>query len=280
MFAEYRNKQAEAVYSAQEIVKIDSIPSDAQRQDTDKDGIPDWEEILVGTDPKDAKSKDVTKSGSTVTKDLTQSKEKLEQIDIVSRDFFARYMELRQAGISKDKASQQELITKTAGNIVLPQIKLLKTTDIITKIDSSKEAVKQYGNDIGLIFKKYSISARNEAIIAKEALDKENPKILDELDPIIASYKNTLNALLKVTTPQTMLQIHLDLVNGVNGLIFTSELFKKSSIDPVSGLQAAGNYMRMAENFNSAFNAIRSYFTYLGITYTTQEAGIIFNSTQ
>ncbi|MEK7213556.1 MAG: thrombospondin type 3 repeat-containing protein [Patescibacteria group bacterium] len=280
VFAEYRNKKAKAIYSSTEIAKVDTISDDAQKQDSDGDSIPDWEEILLGTDPKDPKSKAVAGSKNTVTKDLTKTPEKLDQIDTVSREFFARYMELRQMGLSKDKTSQEDLALKTASGIVLPQSKVYKTSDILIKTDISKEVVKQYGNEVGIIFKKYSIKSRNEAVIAKDAMDKENPEILKEIDPIILSYKNILNNLLKVKAPQTMSQIHLDLVNSVSSLIFVAELLKKSGIDPIAGLQGTGGYLKAMEDFNSAFNAVKSYLTFLGITYTAQEGGIIFISNQ
>ena len=156
IFAEKRNKEAENVYVAPVQVSSDSSPSTVAAgatEDTDGDGVMDWEEILLGTDPKDPKSKEAKPTQGAVTADLTiTKKEELTPTDIISRDFFAKYMELRQLGMSNDEASQEQIAARTAGNIVLPQPKQYTLSDVLVKADDSKEAMRQYGNQISTVF--------------------------------------------------------------------------------------------------------------------------------
>ena len=264
VFAEYRNDKVENVYVAP--IAIDSVDTGASEIDNDGDGMKDWEEILLGSNPNDPKSKGSVAVKSSVTADLTKNPaEKLSPIDLVSRDFFARYMELRQIGISSDKANQEELAARTLGNIVLPQPNPYKINEIQTKTDDSKEAVEQYGSEIGAIFKTYGIKSRNEAVIAKEALEKDDMSLLKEIDPIIVSYKNIINALIKVEAPQAMATMHLDLVNGLNSALFLAQSFRNVESDPVAGLQATSYYQITEQSLGNALRAIKSYFTYLGI---------------
>ena len=275
VFAEYRNKQAENIYVAPEITSL--IDRSAQDLDTDGDGMKDWEEILVGTDPKDAKSKGSGSSSSSLVKDVTKTPaEKLEPIDQVSREFFARYMELRQLGISSDKLNQQDLVNKTIASIPSSEAKAYTSKEILVKTDISKEAVKQYGNEMASVFKKYVISSRNEGIIVKDAVQKGNPEILRELDPVIESYKNIVNGLLKIQAPMSMETLHLDLVNSINSVLFMMKLFRNTMADPLSGVQAASQYLIVQENFFDSLRAIQSYLTYLGITYQTSEPASYF----
>ena len=275
VFAEYRNKQAENIYVAPEVTSL--IDRSAQDLDTDGDGMKDWEEILVGTDPKDAKSKGSRSSSSSLVKDVTKTPaEKLEPIDQVSREFFARYMELRQLGISSDKLNQQDLVNKTIASIPSSEAKAYTSKEILVKTDISKEAVKQYGNEMASVFKKYVISSRNEGIIVKDAVQKGNPEILRELDPVIESYKNIVNGLLKIQAPMSMETLHLDLVNSINSVLFMMKLFRNTMADPLSGVQAASQYLIVQENFFDSLRAIQSYLTYLGITYQTSEPASYF----
>lgn len=266
VFAEYRNKQAEDIYQAKDLTaSTNDITTAPQEVDTDGDGSKDWEEILVGTNPNDPKSKPSTTKSSATT-DLTATPpEKLSQIDLVSRDFFARYMELRQLGASKDKASQEELARTTAGNISLSKPADYSIDEILTKSDTSNAAVIQYGNEISAIFKKYAIQSRNEAVITKESLDKEDPEILKEIDPIILSYKNIINSLIKVAAPQSMATMHLDLVNAMNGSLFVAQSLRNSDADAIKGVQAVVYYQVVSQQLYNAFSAIKSYFKYLGI---------------
>lgn len=274
VFAEYRNKQAENVYVAPEIVS--SVDRSAQDADTDNDGLKDWEEILLGSDPRDAKSKGNIKSAATVTKDVTKTTEKLEPIDLVSREFFARYLELRQVGLSGDQYSQQELVERTVNGIQLNEAKPYLTSEIKVKMDNSTESIKKYGNEIATVFKKFAIVSRNEGIIVKDASEKNDPKILEELDPVIESYRNIVNALLAVESPQIVSTMHLDLLNGMNSALFVTQSFRKSAVDPIVGLQATTQYLSASDKVIRAMTAIKSYLMYLGIAYSPSEPGVLF----
>ncbi len=270
LFNKYRNERTKALYVANEnksSVSISNVDlSSSSEEDSDNDGSKDWEEILVGTDPKNPKDKP-SSSKSVATADLTNksSQEKLDPMDLVSREFFARYMELRQSGTSKDKQNQESLAQRTAGNIVLSQPGKYELKDIITKPENDVESIKQYGKDITLIFQKNAVSARNEAVITKEAFESEDFEILKEIDPSIESYKKIVNSLLKLRVPKAVETLHLDLINSMNGSLFVAKSFRNSGTNPVEGIQAIQYYPVIQRSFYDSINAIRSYFKYLGI---------------
>lgn len=270
LFNKYRNERVKALYVANENKSSVSISntdlSSSSEEDSDNDGSKDWEEILVGTDPKNAKDKP-SSSKSVATADLTRksTQEKLEPIDLISREFFARYMELRQSGSSKDKQSQENLAQRTAGNIVLSQPGKYELKDIITKSENNTDSIKQYGKDISLIFQKNTIKARNEAVITKEAFETEDLEMLKEIDPSIESYKKIINSLLILKVPKTVETLHLDLINAMNGSLFVAKSFRNAGINPVEGVQAVQYYPVVQKNLYDAINAIKSYFKYLGI---------------
>lgn len=275
VFAEYRNRQAKSIYKAPE-VSASSLDTSAQYIDTDGDGVPDWEEVLVGTNPNDPKSKSTKATSTPTIKDLTKTTEKLDPIDVVSREFFARYMELRQLGISSDKLNQQELAQKTIDSIKFVEAKPYVMSDILVNTITSKESIKKYGNDMANVFKKYFVSSRNEGVIVKDALQKKDPEILKELDPVIESYKNIVSGLLKTEAPKSMGTMHLDLVNVMNSTLFVMQSFRKTMVDPIAGVQAMSQYLIVQKKFFDSLKAIQSYLIYSGITYTSSETGFFF----
>jgi len=264
-FVYAENKKEQVAYVAKDVVSADGTIVSPQEVDTDEDGSKDWEEILFGTNPNDPKSKPSATKAPVTSDVTTNATEKLEPIDIVSRDFFARYLELRQLGASKDKDSQEELAKTVAGNIVLSEPAKYVISEIQVKPDSGNAGVIKYGEEVSAIFKKYAINSRNEAVIAKESLEKEDTDILKEIDPSIKSYKNIINALIKVSVPQSMSLMHLDLVNAMNGSLFVAQSFRDSGANPVEGVQALSYYQVVEKNLYDAVTAIRSYFKYLGI---------------
>jgi hypothetical protein len=260
LVAEYRNKQAELVYN-----NISVSTSTIQNY---IEGSDDWKEILLASD----------KSGTSTVKDITkEQKESLTQTDIVARDFFSKFMVLRQTGTDQDKLSQADLVNQTVGKIMLVQSKVYTVKDgIVVKEDSSADSIRQYGNEIGYIFKKNITNSRNEAEIAKDSLQKEDPEILKEIDPIILSYKNILDELIKISTPSSILNSHLNLINSMSSAIFIAESLRKSNIDPISGIQAVSLYPTTAQRLSNVLIAIRDSIKSLAITYNYQEGGYIF----
>lgn len=295
--AEYRNKQVKkVVYNSIIATSTETLSAELQNIDSDADGLKDWEEVLLGTDPDNADTdgdkttdgkeaaagrnpliKGPNDSAKDTQKDATL-KQNLTQTDIVARDFFARYMELSQVGLTSDSSSQAELIGQVLKNgVVLSQPKVYMQKDILVSADSSAAAIRKYGNEMGAIFIKYhNSSVRNEMIIAKESVDQEDPEILKEIYPILASYKNILAALIKVSAPQSLAQNHLDFINALSILVFSAESMTKMDTDTLAGIQGSSVWLGGVTTLNKAFNGLKNSFAANGITYTKTETGSFF----
>jgi hypothetical protein len=295
--AEFRNLHTQkVVYSAPVTALANDISSDTQSLDTDKDGLKDWEEVLLGTDPKKADTDgDGTSDGQEViqnrnplvkgpndsTKQTVKAgaaKTELSPTEKLARNFFSQYMELAQSGYGDDADSQAALANQVIQNdMVITKPKTYTTTDIIVASDTSDAAVRTYANAVGELIKKYNDPKfRNELVIAKEALEKEDFSGLKELDPIISSYKNILNGLVKIPVPLTLADTHLTMINGFNILIFSGEALRKMDTDALSGIQGSSIWLTGADGLNKAFNSLKTMFSEKKITFTSEEGGSFF----
>ncbi|MES3031445.1 MAG: hypothetical protein V4697_03475 [Patescibacteria group bacterium] len=296
LIAEYQNKNAEAIYKDSLTASNEAGDATAQERDTDGDGLKDWEEVLLGTDQNDGDTDgDGTSDGKEVEAkrnplvagpkdslaasaavDLTKQKEILDPLDALSREFFAKYMELSKLGISKDPLNRQELIDNAVGSIPFEKPTTYTTATILVKADNSTLSIKNYGNEVGDAFKKnVNPDTRNEGVIAKEALEKQDPSILKEIDPIITSYKKILTALRAIQAPQAVATLHVELVNGMSAGLFAAQSLRDSGDDPVKALQGAGSYQDAERQLRNSLVNIRGYMTFLGITYTENESGYL-----
>ncbi len=256
--AEYRNNRSEIVYK--------NNPVSIVSPDNPKASV-DWQKILEANDI----------ASTSKSTDLTKSKDKLSSTDLLGRDFFARYMELRQMGYANDKASQEELVGQVIqSGVMLASPKEYSIINLKIINNDSVDVIRKYANDAGYVFKTYSISSRNEAVIAKDSFDKENPAILKELDPIIKSYKNILNGLLNVEVPQLMSKMHIDLINSVSSLVFIVEKLRISDVDPLAGVQAVARYTPTVQIFADAILNIKNKLTSLSLKYNDNEGGSFF----
>lgn len=295
--AEYRNaKLKKVVYTSSLTASTtDRLSPELQNIDTDSDGLRDWEEVLLGTDSRKA---DTDGDGTSDGKEATSGRnplvkgpndkadsaknaitaQALTPNEKLARDFFARYMELSQIGLAQDKTSQAELIGQVIQNgSVIAKPKTYEAKDILTSEDSSKEAIKTYGNAVGALFIKYNNpQARNEVVIAKEAVEKEELGLLKELDPIIATYKNILNGMLKLQAPQSLSSTHLHFINAVSILLYSAESLRKIEVDSLGGVAGASIWLSGASALNSAFNELKVSFSANGVVFGPGDAGAFF----
>ncbi|MDB5259662.1 MAG: hypothetical protein JWO73_870, partial [Candidatus Taylorbacteria bacterium] len=112
-----------------------------------------------------------------------------------------------------------------------------------------------------------TVSSRNEGVITKEALTKMDPTILKELDPIIASYKIILKELIATPAPQPLFANHKKLVNTLSSLVFITESYKKSDVDPILTIQGIGRSQDVMIALFDALKTIRSYMAAAGVSF-------------
>jgi hypothetical protein len=295
--AEFRNTQKQkVVYSAPIQAVVNELPSDLQTVDSDNDGLKDWEEVLLGTnsrigdsdgdgtlDGKEAEQgrNPLVKGPSDKASDMAKTAAavaSLSETDKLARDFFARYMELNQAGLVNDTTGQADLIDQVLkSGVVLNKPKSYGADNIFLGMDTSAEAVRQYGNQLGQIFKKYYNAALpNEVNVVKEALEKEDFELLKQIDPIIANYKGILTDVLKVQVPPSLVQNHLLLINSMSTVLFSAEEMRKVEKDTLSGINGSSVWLGAVQGLNTAFNNLKAVFKANGLTFTASEGGAFF----
>lgn len=299
---EYVNKNnSEPLYVAPDLgLATTSSLANIDNVDTDQDGLKDWEEVLWGTDVRKTDSDtDGTSDGAEVNggrnpivkktktvddrftalaqvaaKAASSSEANLTLTDKFSRDIFSQYLYLRQQGQNADKQSQENLINQILTNSLYTlTAKVYADTDLRTSSDNTAAGIKQYGNAIGAIFKNNAYNSRNEGVIVRDALQKEDMSILKELDPIIVSYQASLNQLLKTPSPATLFTAHKSLVNAMSRLLFVVNSYRKLESDPIVSLHGVASAQEGTKELFDAFSSLRSSVASAGVTFSTSEPG-------
>ncbi len=271
-------------------------------QDTDKDGLKDWEEVLWRTDPQKADTdSDGTADGKEVELERNPTvkgpndkiadnpfaqnqdgakAEPLTATDRFARDLFTQYMTAKQAngGIPLTSNEQKEIALDMLDKSDTILVKAeYDRTDLILAKDSSPETIRAYGNDLGRIIKTYSISARDEGIILSDSVKAEDPDLLKELDPIIKAYQNLLNNFLKTKVPTNASFIHLALVNSFSDILSTVKGMQNIYEDPLVTLQAAGHFPDARGSMLIALQRVNTYFRENSVIFTEGETGYLFS---
>lgn len=252
------------------------ILGDLVSRDTDLDGVLNWEESLWGTDPTKRDTNDDGMSDSVEIekiKSLTMQSEQgessltktenLTETDKFSREFFSTIATLNQNG-AMDQATVDKLSSSLAEKIKnSPPRKIFKFSDLKIIEDNSLQAVKSYDNALDNIYKKYPVQG-NAMNILQEFItyeDNVNVDTLTKLNPIIEQTGKIIDALVKMSVPQSLASLHLNFTNGLQRLVENLNDIKLYDTDVVIALSAISQYEKnttlLASANNNLGNAIK-----------------------
>lgn len=249
--------------------------------DNDGDGLPDWQEKLIGTDPYSADTdKDGVSDGEEVVRnknplikgpdDVLDSKET--RSEWASRDILSAY--IGQDGSLKNGADPEIVAKKIISQGMDISYKIYKDSDIL--IDKTASA-KEYGNLAGEIIAN-NFFETNVLAIFQILLSTDNPAISSQLDEPITSFENIRDGLLELHIPTTLSSAHLAIINNFERLSTDLRLMQSVVNDPIGGTAGLKAYLADAEAIETNIDKMGKILNSLGVTYTQEESGYGFLS--
>lgn len=297
VFLESKNRQE--TYSKKEMGAVAVIQNKILEQDTDRDGLKDWEETLWKTDSKNPDTdgdgtpdgqevkdgRDPTKAGPNdkmniaaptvpkTTKPLTAS-------DQFSRELFSRYVQIKQSGSGEpaDFQNYSDLVnTYIEKESAAQPIKTYGAADFRVIGNAASKDTVRYADQLGAIFvNDKSPDFENELVVLERATDNGNPAELNKLDKNIAAYKKIRTGLLQMPVPDLFLPNHLALTNAVETIIFGIESMKLTFSDPIKAIAGLKNYPDAASSFLPLLRSIGDGLDGSGATFAQDSLGFRF----
>lgn len=231
------------------------------------DGIPDWQKILVGIDPKDPlgamKFKKIKEAIGADTFDASASQ--VSDTDKVSLTLYD--------GITKESV--------LSGNVDTAAIATRTRTEIANYIQAKKKSEKAYTtkdfvtttNDTSAIKSYYAaIQATNSDIFDKDFAThlqlflsgKESGDIY--ISRKVSDMKELLNKLLTIPVPTTALTMHMTAANGIYSVMQALDTYKPLDND---NLQQLGTAAVVQDATLSVTDAITNLSAYFAVTLET-----------
>jgi len=209
----------------------------------------------------------------------TKNKEPETLTDRLSKDFFTRYVELRQNNLSGSEQSVKSAMDQTIDSAVTvaPKPKIFNVSEIKVIENNDSVSIRNYANNIASAFVKYGPKA-DPTSIAIEALEKEDDALFAKIKPITTSYNNLTKSIQSIPVPKMLLNQHLGLLNGLSSMLFVSQGLEKSTDDPMQSMIALGVYNQARESIRSSLYNISNYFSRNGVFFNNNEAGIFFST--
>lgn len=252
---------------------------DIVEKDTDSDTVPDWEEVLWGTDPSKtdtngdgvADNVEIEKKKQALAHENTSAETENSNADLnetekFSREFFASIIALQQSGNLNDQ-TVGELANTVKENAALEQNipDSYSMADIKTEEDS-KESIRTYHEQLLNVLNKYKDTNIGEELsIIDASLSTEDKKSLEDLYGIALEYKNMADDFAKIKTPSSIASTHLNLVNSSKNTGLAIENAVQIYDNSIKGLIGISQYKKESDMFDKSFVELQDYFKNNGI---------------
>lgn len=230
------------------------MPRYAEIEDSNNNGIPDWQDELVRTG--------VSISAGTSTASTTLSNDPAATLgDSLLSSLVSGYNSLKQY----DSYSQEQgkvLATTLAENFKAPNTALLHAkTELTLDADVSQTRILKYRSDMrealaGLV----DLEAEPEFSLFARFIQTNDAKWLNELTKAAGRYRTAEANLVNVTVPYSAVDIHLRAVNAVASYAETLERLVRFGRDPLASMALLRTYNDTEREFLLAFDALAKFY--------------------
>ncbi len=240
--------------------------------DSDNDGIPDWEESLWGTDPKNPESFDGIPDATYIAnkkKALNISPDSVEtdltETDKFARNFFTTFSAMKSSG-QIDSTNINNFSSALGQNILNQQILDQYTEkDVKKDTDNTFSRAKKYYAAVQTLFNKYKAAGLgDELVIIGSQLNDSSNSSSDSLNSleqnntygpiddkkllsIATAYEGFAKSMMQLAVPSSLALLHLQIANYANNTGISVVNMTKVTADPIVGLSGLSQYKKNSD---------------------------------
>ncbi len=276
--------------------------------DTDKDGLPDWEEALWKTDPKNPDTDgDGTSDGEEVKagrdplkantakagqepndkidpqKIAAEKKTVQEYIDLsatdkLARSLFSQYIATKKVGQTMTESDKQYIVQNFIDNLPNLTYKEYTLGDLTVLGTNTTAEVKNYANQVAeILYNNYQTKTDDVYTIMSTYFSSEDAAAptapLQKIQPIIDKNLKTIASLLKVSVPNEAKNGHLLLVNSFYKITQNLLILRDASKDIMLTLSSLENYDANVTNLSSILDNLANYIQSKKISFAATDFG-------
>lgn len=276
-------------------------------KDTDKDGLPDWEESLYGTDSRVADTFNLGMSdgeavakGLVVPKAIADIKMATTSVDSLifdsslppapadgtltaafAQNFFLLFVAARQANGGADlsetqmnEVANQAVNQLTASIVPAPDFKSAKE---ITVSGSGADALKVFAaNAEAVLLKNTNDATTTELNYLKAAIEDGDETAYGHIASIATGYRGSAAGLAVLSVPKELAADHLILVNTMMRMSGIINDFTKADSDPLAAILALQQYQTVITALGKTFIRIGDIYAKAGVVLPSGTPGADF----
>lgn len=273
--------------STTEELSASAILNTSKDVDSDNDGLPDWKEVVYGSDPKE---KDTDKDGKEDGEEVLNGRDPTVPgpNDLLLRISLGDSTEATDG--TPEKNFVQEFMSKEIQSIgsetVEELVKSFDSSEIKPRYgfselnitsDNSENSLRNYANNFGLIIKKYiKEGTEDENAIMAKALETKRDSDLQKIELPAITYRNFAEDLRKLETPSILAEHHLNAVSGYDvmsrSLFTTTKLFT----NPIAGSAGWQMYITQMVTVTRGYAGIINVLHDKNVVFSEEDPGYYF----
>jgi hypothetical protein len=237
-------------------------------QDTDNDGLWDWEEALWGTDPKNPDTDgDGIRDFDEVEALRPEAGEPGEseytpetETGTLSRELVSAILSLKQNG-SLNQENLASIAQEIGKGIENKGLFSAYSLDSVSTVAESQATHSSYKTRVQSVFSQYTNSSIGEELNLLPLYFENPADHQSELEIIIEDYKNLARALLLTDIPRPIAVLHVSLMNNANRVALALEELLFLEDDPLRGVAGISYYEEYSDAFISNLETITNYLS-------------------
>jgi hypothetical protein len=237
-------------------------------QDSNKNGIADWEERLWGLDPTkhgDANKKVILAKKEALGSLNTENQEPLTENEKMAREFFVLVTSLTQTGNLTDEAIA-EIADSIGKQAVAEPIPDIYTKDSIKTNTTTPASIRAYHTAFTKLAVAYSTKdIGNELGFISQAIDHNDPKALYAAITVGREYKAFAEELIKIPTPTSLAVTTVALANNYYKTGLSIDEIGKLMDDQLAGMRGIVNYKKYTDGIIANLETMKTFFERNGI---------------
>jgi hypothetical protein len=246
----------------------DTTIGDIVSQDTNGNGIADWEERLWGLDPTVLYTNGIPNAEIIRQKKVaagvdTSNSEPQNDTDRLARELFTLTTALSQND-AVDDTTLQNIAGKLGSTINIKQIGNHYSLKQLKTVTTTPESLTAYYRNIVAITKKYNKESADIEVVV-EGLETGDFSRLSELTETATLYKQYSKELSSIPVPIGLAGYDLDVINGFYGVASSFTYLQGMEDNSIESLAGVAAYQTYSQRISTGFYNIDTYLTRYGI---------------
>lgn len=235
--------------------------ADIIQEDSNNNGIPDWEEYIWGLDPTKngpenkafilAKKKTMTESGEVA---IDEEGRVISDNEMLSRSYLSTLMAL-QASDNLTEESINSLSEAIGQEITVSDLPDKYFAENLHIIETSNDSLLLYYQEFIDIYVKYeALDVGNEMTLVSIGISSGDAQPLRAAKTIASYYKSMAEELSKIDIPSSVYKTHLKLINNIDKIADSLDGLTMSLANPILGMKSIILYNKYNNDFSTAMD--------------------------